>query len=174
MKKSDLKTGMRIETRRGDIFLVIKDIETLFCGHQDIGFAGNDCFTCGDNLNDDLTSITSKSFDIVKVFQINHEQKSLLNDDTLNLNEKHLIWKRKEFTEEQNTLFKALKSLGFKYIARDNEHRSLIAYDTKPLKGYVFWHTPVATNIYILEKDHFEFIKWEDKEPFEIPELQED
>lgn len=96
MKKENLKTGMRVETRNGDIYLVLKDIDTHFYGHQDIGFACDGDFLEGTKFNNDLTYDGNRDYDIVKVYQINSSPKSFLNTVTLNLDKRFLIWEREE------------------------------------------------------------------------------
>ena len=85
------------------------------------------------------------------------------------LNGKLKIIKLPNYTDEQKEIFKALKLLGFNYIARDNDE-DLIAYKSKPIKGSLWWFDEKDDDI-DLNKDDFKLIKWEDKEPFEIPTL---
>ena len=101
MKKSDLKTGMRVETRRGGLYLVLKDVDTKYFGHQDIGFVSENTFMNGDEYKEDLTEnyYHNGDFDIIRVYGISNIQESGLNGNTLNLDVKHLIWEREEVKE---------------------------------------------------------------------------
>ena len=80
-----------------------------------------------------------------------------------------------EYTDEQKEIFKALKTLGYNYIARDSDY-SIYAYESKPEKCMGNWHS-IDDNCVGLETDkilnapHLNFINWEDGEPFEIPEV---
>lgn len=171
MKKSDLKTGMRVKFRNGDIYLVIKDIQHID-GHQELAFVNENGFMLGSSYNDELNDMScdySNDYDVMEVYQINDSPISLLQSNILNLDERHLIWKRPEYTEEQKETFKALKVLGYKFIARDKDG-DLTAYNSKPTEGKIWWFAPNdATMECELEKETFDFIKWEDTEPFEIP-----
>lgn len=170
MKKSDLKTGMRVKTRSGKIFLVIKDIETMDYGHQDVAFVNNG-FLNGTEYSDDLIHENFRDFDIVEVFNSCKEGAYLIGE-LLKLEEKYSIWKRQEYTEEQKEIFKALKLLGFNYIARD-EDDDLVAYDVRPNKAKAWWYNKSRYNAYTnrVFNKQLDFIKWEDEEPFEIPTL---
>jgi len=168
MKKSDLKTGMRVEIRNGNIFLVVKDIDTSNYGHQDIAFVNNEGFVCGDSYDDNLNSSYSS---IIEVYQVNSNGLDLLNNNFMNLDKKYSIWKRQEYTAEQKEIFKALKTLGFNWIARDKD-KKLNAYNVKPNKYYTWWNIcGIDEKVCLLNKDNFDFITWEDEQPFEIPEV---
>jgi len=54
MKKSDLITGMRVKTKNGYTYIVVRDYDTANYGHQDILFAGIKGFMTGDSYDDDL------------------------------------------------------------------------------------------------------------------------
>jgi len=73
-----------------------------------------------------------------------------------------------EYTAEQKEAFKALKTLGFNYIAM-NENEELMAYVFKPNKNMHTWY--VEGNVADLDTPYLDFIKWEDTEPFKIPEV---
>ena len=153
MKKWDLKYGNVIETRNGDKYLVAY-------GHTDKVLV---------NLNDgiwisapikncykeDLTNVDYFDIDIMKVYK----------DYTL----KKLLWERKDpkFTEDEKAILRNVPK-HYKWIARDlNGH--LYIYVSKPKKGLTIW---VNTGLLMLPFDHlFQFIKWEDKEPYSIEEL---
>jgi len=175
MKKSDLKTGMRVKTRNGNIYLVVKDVDATLYGHQDVALVNNNGFILLDDYNEDLTDNCNSNYDIVEVFQITWDANSLLSDSFLNLDERFSIWKREEYTDEQKEIFKALKTLGFNWIVRDSDY-TIYAYESKPEKYKYDWqsHNETCMEIgsnKILNAPHLNFINWEDEEPFEIPEL---
>ena len=95
---------------------------------------------------------------------------SLLNAYTFDLNKRFLIWKRQEYSVEQKEIFKALKVLGFGWIARDDIDNALFAYDEKPIKKGGYWIAGTDGSICDIDRK-LDFIKWEDEEPFGIPEL---
>jgi myo-inositol-hexaphosphate 3-phosphohydrolase len=69
--KSDLKTGMRVRFRYGDVYAVLKDCDTSEYGHQDILFAnpkGNG-FMVGSSYGNNLLMYerSEKEYDIVEV-----------------------------------------------------------------------------------------------------------
>ena len=71
MKKSELKTGMWVEMRNGELYMVVKDVDTRMYGNQDIFFAGKSGFMTGDGYDElmmnDRTLRNSENYDIVKV-----------------------------------------------------------------------------------------------------------
>ena len=66
-------------------------------------------------------------------------------------------------------------SMEWKYIARD-ENGNLWLYKVKPFKAGISWCTGNCenNNVFNLFNQIFEFIKWEDEEPYCIQELLED
>lgn len=93
--------------------------------------------------------------------------------DTINGHFK--IVKIPKYTEEQKEIFKALKTLGFNWIVRDSDN-SIYAYESKPKKYEYDWQSKDDVLIElstsrILNASHLCFIEWENKEPFEIPEV---
>ena len=175
MKKTDLRTGMRVKTRSGKIFLVIKDIETMGYGHQDVAFVNNG-FLNGTEYSDDLIHENFRDFDIVEVFNSCKEGAYLIGE-LLKLEEKYSIWKRQEFSNEQKEIFKALKMLGYNYITRDLNY-DIYAYEKKPTKKLKYhWSSDDIVSFEletskILNAPHLNFIDWYDEEPFEIPEVE--
>lgn len=80
------------------------------------------------------------------------------------------------YTYEQKEIFKALKTLGYNYIARDSDY-SIYAFEKKPrekLKYYWSSEDIVSFELEtskIMNKPHLNFIDWENEKPFEIPEV---
>jgi hypothetical protein len=84
-------------------------------------------------------------------------------------------WKRQEYTDRQKEIFRALKTLGFNWIAED-EGGCIFVYENKPTKDLEFdiWDDKSGTHLEIyIDRimNHLDFVKWEDEEPFEIPTL---
>lgn len=58
----------------------------------------------------------------------------------------------------------------YKWIARD-ENGELYIYIGEPFKDYDLWRNGVDSCYFLLFNHLFQFIKWEDKEPYNIEEL---
>lgn len=92
------------------------------------------------------------------------------------INGKFKIVKLPKYTDEQKEIFKALKTLGYNYIARDSDY-IVCAYEKKPVtKTKYYWSSEniISFNLEtdkILNNPHLNFVNWEDEEPFEIPEV---
>ena len=87
------------------------------------------------------------------------------------LNGKFRIVKALQYTEEEKEIFKALKVLGFGWIARDRDGL-IYAFSLKPDKGCASWLDVINSKSCDLKRESFSFVQWEDKEPFEIPNIQ--
>jgi len=105
-KKSDLKSGMTVETRGGEKYLVITGVSS-------VGRPAIDCLVSKDvmyswnnlvNYNDDLISLSCMGVvaDIVKVFDCSHPfvfvQSSYKSTDYFGCG--RLLWERKEAAKE--------------------------------------------------------------------------
>lgn len=80
-------------------------------------------------------------------------------------------------TDFERELLKRVRKKGFGYIARD-ESKNLYLYSNKPVKDSHKWESTLHYSkeghyIYIgvFLNDLFQFVKWEDKEPYSIEEL---
>jgi hypothetical protein len=176
MKKSELKTGMRVRMRNNEIYLVLKDVDTETYGHQDIIFVRKYGFMTGSNYDENSMKIcgSSSDFDIMEVFNV--ENNIPFSSSVLDLSKRHSIWQRQEFTEEQKEIFKALRLLGFKHIVRD-KNNNLYTYILEPIKNNTYWVSNGDCNDYLklrVNENLFSFIKWEDAEPFEIPIIEKE
>ena len=152
MKKSDLKYGNVVETREGIKFL-------YHCTNSDkflnLDF---DSFLWIRNFDENLKDRNAlNEFDIMKVY----------NDYTCN----ELLWGRKEkpkLNEDEKAILKVLLNEKYKWIARD-KNDWLYVYASKPKKGITIWEntgSPMMPFVHL-----FNFIKWEDEEPYSIEEL---
>ena len=151
MKKSDLKYGNVVELRNGDKYLyhftTFDKLLNLTTSHSYL-----DIYT----FNEDLTNFCNL-FDAMKVYK----------DYTC----KELLWERKEtpkLNEDEKAILKVLLNEKYKWIARD-KNDWLYVYASKPKKGITIWEntgSPMMPFIHL-----FNFIKWEDEEPYSIEEL---
>lgn len=122
MKKSDLKTGMRVKTRNGEIFLVIKDIDSQNCGHQDVAFVHNLGFMPGDSYDCELKCYKNKNYDIIEVFRlVDTSDREFLTGNILKLGKRYLIWRRQE--PKKMTVNEIEKELGYpvEIVAEDRK-----------------------------------------------------
>ena len=153
MKKSDLKYGNVVETREGIKYL-------YHCKNSDKFLnLDYDGFLWIRNFDENLNIIDcDNGLDIMKVYE----------DYTL----KELLWERKEEpkpTEDEKIILKNIPKK-YKYIARDR-NGLIFLYSKKPSKCDYSWigYNDIAFPYYHL----FQFIKWEDEEPYSIEELLE-
>ena len=147
MKKSDLKHGNVVELRNGNKY--------LFDDDDFINLIG-DGYLPLDNYHEDFTDIDGEvEFDIMKVYK----------DYTCI----ELLWERKvpKLTEDEKVILRNLPKK-YKWIARDI-YGCLYVYASKPKKGITMWESdglPMIPFVHL-----FQFIKWEDVEPYSIEEL---
>ena len=157
MNKKDLKAGYAVKLKDGRFCLITKDNKLMYLK--------NGCFICMlEFYNDDLTygkttyykDKHNKSFEIQEVYE----------DYTL----KNLLWKRTNLLTKNE--IKELKKLlpFYKYIIR-NKKGNLIICKEKPTKSVNGWLYIGDTYPRYINKFLFSFIKWEDKEPYNITKL---
>ena len=151
MKKSDLKYGNVVETREGIKYLYHCKNSDKFLNLE------YDAFLWIRNFDENLKCINDlNELDIMKVYK----------DYTL----KELLWERKEkpkLTEDEKTILRNVPK-HYKWIARD-KNGLICMYIKKPSKCEYSWG---ACKYMLLPFDHlFNFIKWEDEEPYSIEEL---
>ena len=152
MKKSDLEYGNVVELRNGYKYFV-------YLYHQKALIKLNDgAWINLINYREDLIDIDGdEEFDIMKVYK----------DYTLT----ELLWERKEkpqLTEDEKAILKVLLSEKYKWIARD-KNDWLYVYASKPKKGITIWEntgSPMMPFVHL-----FNFIQWEDEEPYSIEDL---
>ena len=150
MKKSDLKYGNVVETREGIKYLYHCTNSDKFLNLDDDGFLWIRNFD--ENLKD---RNALNEFDIMKVYK----------DYTLT----ELLWERKDepkLTEDEKAILRNLPQY-YKWIARDG-NGVVCLYPDKPHKSKTIWDSYGA----LFPFHHlFQFIKWEDEEPYSIEEL---
>lgn len=88
MKKSDLKSGMTVETRGGERYMLVEVSGEIFL----LGYEG---FTCMHLYEEDLTMISNPDYDIVKVWNILPAHLEALKD----FEDEQAIWIREETRE---------------------------------------------------------------------------
>ena len=150
MKKSDLEYGNVVETRMGGKYLF-----NFNKGDQFLNLITGDSYLQLSNFNEDLTNCCN-IFDIMKVYK----------DYTC----KELLWERKDpkITEDEKAILKVLLKEKYKWIARD-KNGCLYVYASKPEKVITIWE---GSGLPMMPFNHlFQFIKWEDDEPYSIEEL---
>ena len=153
MKKSDLKYGNVVENRKGIKYLYHYKNSDQFLNLDYDGFLWirnfDENLKCIDDLNE---------LDIMKVYK----------DYTL----KELLWERKEkpqpkLTEDEKAILRNVPKK-YKWIARD-KNGLIFLFSKKPSKCDYSWigYNDIAFPYYHL----FQFIKWEDEEPYSIEDL---
>ena len=150
MKKSDLKYGNVVETRSGDKYLfTFHDEEDIFVDLTGDGYYYFESLYFNTNYkNSDIV--------IMKVYK----------DYTC----KELLWERKEkpqLNEDEKVILRSLPK-DYKWIARDLSGMVYIFIE-RPEKGQAIWYgcgQPMIPFYHL-----FQFIKWEDEEPYSIEKL---
>ncbi len=152
MKKSDLKYGNVVETRKGIKYLYHYKNSAEFLNLDYDGFLWISDFDENlKHIDDDLNEL-----DIMKVYK----------DYTLT----ELLWERKEtikLTEDEKVILRNVPKK-YKWIARDSSGM-VYMFIEKPEKGQAIWYgfgQPMIPFYHL-----FQFIKWEDKEPYSIEEV---
>ena len=150
MIKSELECGNVVELRNGLKFLFLDRHKSL------VELTGVGC-TDIDYYDENLTrSSRQESYDIMKVYK----------DYTL----KELLWERKEAkpTEDEKVILRNLPRY-YKWIVRD-KCGTICAFINKPHKNGLGWSGNFFDALVLFEH-LFQFIKWEDEEPYSIEEL---
>ena len=149
MKKSDLRYGNVVETRSGDKYLfTFHDEEDIFVDLTGDGYYYFESLYFNTNYkNSDIV--------IMKVYK----------DYTC----KELLWERKEkpqLNEDEKAILRNVPQY-YKWIARDG-NGVVCLYPDKPHKSKTIWDSYGT----LFPFHHlFQFIKWEDDEPYLIEDL---
>ena len=162
MKKQDLKFGNVVETREGIKYLYHGQNGNKFLNLL-TGESYTDLCAYDDNLL--VEKYKDTDFDIVKVYK----------DYTC----KELLWERKEkpvLTDDEKVILRNINK-AFKYIARDRGD-SLFVYTSKPIKkrndwkfNYIDENLKDEWSAITIYNHLFQFIRWDDKEPYLIEDL---
>ena len=151
MKKSDLRYGNVVETREGIKYLYHCKNNDQFLNLDYDGFLWIRNFDENLKCFDDYTK-----FDIVKVYK----------DYTLT----ELLWERKgkpKLNEDEKIILRNIPK-EYKWIAR-NLSGMVYIFIERPEKGQAIWYgcgQPMIPFYHL-----FQFIQWEDEEPYLIEEL---
>ena len=167
MNKKDLKTGMTVKLRKGDVCLVINDFIT-----------DNNSYLCLTDYDDNLVCTDEyPELDIVEVYQyINPLTRLHIGNLTILLDltspSMKLLWKRQELPKLSTTDRVILENLDkqYKWIARDKSEQ-LFAYYRKPNKYTTHWRVVEVIVTGLGFPNLFKFVKWEDEQPYNIEEL---
>jgi hypothetical protein len=109
LKKSDLKTGMRVETVSGELYIVLTDYTTINYGHQDIFFCGKNGFLIGEKYDDQLR----RGYDEADYYSVKRVYACPGDGHVLDLSEKgKLLWEREE--PKEMTIEEIQQKLGYK------------------------------------------------------------
>ena len=157
MKKEDLKCGNVVELRNGNLGVVTTFYTTI------VDLQSGACLSGLYDYTDDLFVPEDHELDVMKVYK----------DYTLN----EILWKRKEnpiLTPDEKVVLRNLDKK-YNYIVR-NKSGYLTVHVGEPTKYSGIdccWTDTQYTHINPF--NHlFQFIKWEDDEPYLISELLED
>ena len=159
--KKDLDSGNVVEIRNGQKFLYHNIDRSKILDIR--GYNYLELNRYDENFN--RKAGKSDIFDIVKVYR----------DYTC----EEVLWERKkkpELTDVEKAILRNYLSKGYKWIARDKEDY-IYVYITKPLTmSNTLWVSPYAYSYGcdITFERLFQFIKWEDDEPYSIEELLEE
>lgn len=153
MKKSDLKYGNVVETRNGARYLYHCAISDKLLHLESLGYVNLDNY----NENLKFNNGNLNEFDIMKVYK----------DYTC----KELLWERKEkpqLNEDEKAILRNVPK-HYKWIARD-KCGTICVFIDKPHKSGLGWGGNFF-EVLVLFSHLFQFIKWEDDEPYSIEEL---
>ena len=158
MKKSDLEYGNVVELRNGDNLLLCR--WWTMNGGELIDLSGNGYTISCIYYCEDLTNVNGfENLDIMKVYK----------DYTLT----ELLWERKEkpkLTEDEKVILRNVPKY-YEWIARD-ESSMVYLYPKKPVKSRLIWESDGVPMIPFAHL--FQFVKWEDEEPYLIEDLLEE
>ena len=158
MTKKDLKSGMTVKLRNGNVYLVVNDFLTREHGYMPLG-----------SCKEDLTALGNCEYDVVEVYQSSAGKAFSYLIDVSSYGMK-LLWKRQELPKLSTAERVILENIDklYKWIARDSDD-ALYVYTGKPTKYSSYW------NGYELILGGFPklftFVKWEDEQPYSIEEL---
>lgn len=156
--KKDLDSGNVVEIKCGQKFLYHNIDRSKILDIRGYNYLELNRYDENFNRKADKSEI----FDIVKVYR----------DYTC----EEVLWERKkkpELTDVEKVLLRDYLSKGYKWIARDKDGY-IYVYITKPLTvSNTLWVSPYAYSYGcdITFERLFQFIKWEDEEPYSIEEL---
>lgn len=151
--KADLKDGMVVQYRNGWYRIVLGGCTTLGAVCSDRYETRSKDLS---DYNDDLTDSNGRrNLDIMKVFYV-----------------EQVLWERKEIklTDAERAWLTVAKHDDMKYVARDRDGK-LYVYPTRPIKTSITWLSKYDVYKKLWSENLFEFITFEDDEPYSIEDL---
>lgn len=118
MTKKDLKSGMIVETRNGNTYMVLTNCDTLNYGKLDFCLIRDNGFMTSDTYSDNLNCQKSEGHDIMEVFE------PYVTRYTYQMDKSNLIWERPEPKE----------TLTIGGITYDKSEVETALKDLKPIK----------------------------------------
>ena len=172
MKKSDLQNGMIVECENGGRYMVVRNFNeyTEICsdGARDV-FLG---------IYEDSSYMPFSDYD--EDLRLNH--KDILGYSIAKVGYpkglgRHIganivwIWERKKviLTDDEIVILKNIDK-SWAYIAREKSGELCLATDNMR-KSYYYWDTDGTMDSLYWFNHLFQFIKWEDEEPYDIDDL---
>ena len=130
----------------------------------------------GDRFN--ISDGDYNPYELIEGYQVLNCENTDCSSDELFLSMLYgtsLITKLPKVTEKEDRILHALYDLGGKWIAR-NENEDLHVFHHVPVKYNTKWigggYHPIPSPLY--EETDFQFIRWEDEEPFSIEKYVEE
>ena len=163
MNKDGLKAGNVVKIKDGRFCVITKDTKLM---DLKTGYI----ITALDCYNEDLTYSSSGYYNGMQCSQL--EITTVYENYTL----KTLLWKKGVMLTEHERIILTYISKQYNYIARD-ENGHLFVYKRKPEKWSKAWNSQLRGLDYTdscslkLFEQIFQFVKWEDKEPYLIQKL---
>lgn len=163
--KADLKPGMIVKIRKGGYRIVYH-----FKGAPVL--VGDSTYITLEDHNDDLSSSYNKKLDIVEVKNPSEVTEFI----PYKWHDAPTIWERKELpkmTEVERVILENARLSGKRpeWIGRDRSE-TLHLYVNDPEKGKDAWISNLGDYVWFNAYNHlFQFVKWEDEEPWYIPDL---
>lgn len=171
MKKSDLQNGMIVECKNGKRYMVVRNFNeyTYTQGEKDvlIGLDEDSSYMGFSDYNEDL-KLNPKDICGYSIAKVGYPKHICRPIDTY----VEWIWERKRkanLTEDEKTILKNIDE-SWAYIARNKSGELCVATDVMFKKGY-YWDTDGTMDSLCLFDHLFQFIKWEDENPYEIDDL---
>ncbi len=134
----------------------------------------------GDRFN--ISDGDYNPYELIEGYQVLNCENTDCSSDELFLSMLYgtsLITKLPKVTEKEDRILHALYDLGWKWLARD-KNGFLMALSGALIKTFNAWHAPCEARMHLsrmLSVDvstDFQFIKWEDEEPFRIEKYVEE
>lgn len=158
MKLKELELGNILKLRNGALCCIYPSQKRCINGEARlINILNGDLENVLNDLEDNLNDVCDSDLDIVKVYK----------DYTL----KNVLWERKEInlTDAERVILSNINK-ELIYIARD-KCGNLFAYGRKPYKHVISWQTDIGEAAQLPFNHLFNFIKWEDEDPYLISDL---